>query len=159
MAHADVVFFFTVESEIHTAAISHEFIDFAEIEQRVVQINTGMGFLFSAASKTHSKFCLQTGGFHGTGLCRGSLEVPNPPTVQLFSECTLLSHSRKLSFWHTSCGSIISRLTWRNALLHLTSDAYVFSPDDRGVSMWRKHLVHYHPCHIFRYRLPYPSWF
>lgn len=45
MAHADVIFF-TVESEICTAAISHELTGFAEIEQRVARINTGMGSLF-----------------------------------------------------------------------------------------------------------------
>lgn len=47
-----MIFFFfwvvkcTVQSEIHTAAISHGFIGFAEMEQRVFQINTGMGSLF-----------------------------------------------------------------------------------------------------------------
>lgn len=109
MAQPDVIYFIlggvvkcTVQSEIHTAAVSHEFIGFAEIEQRVIQINTGMGSFFQQQlqylSSIHSKISSKREGVHGTALCTGSLEVPNPATVHLFSERTVLSHSRKLSF-------------------------------------------------------------
>lgn len=81
------------------------------------QINTGMVPQLRKFHYTSIKFILNSSRWadHCSWECMGSLEVPSPLTVLLFSECTILPNSRKRSIWHASYGSTIP--DWRTFAL------------------------------------------